>query len=132
MYILGLWDGHDSGTSILKDNKVLFAINEERLSRRKLEISFPEKSIEYSLNYLGLKKDDIDVIAFSTSEFAKTLWRMFPSLKENYYLLRRRKKEYSSLDSFKRGFKYKATELQLDPASKNVSKFVINKKLKNS
>ena len=132
MHILGLWDGHDSGVSILKDNKVLFAVNEERLSRRKLEISFPEKSIEYSLDYLGLKKDDIDAIAFSTSEFAKTLWRVFPSLKENYYLLRRRKKEYSSLDSFKRGFKYKATELQLDPMSKNISKFVINKKLKNS
>ncbi len=130
MFILGIWDGHDSGVCILKDDKILFAINEERLSRRKLDISFPEKSIEYSLNYLGLKKEDIDVIAFSTSEFAKTLWRMFPFLKENYYLLRRRKKNYSSLDSFKRGFKYKATELQLDPLSRNISKFLLNKKLK--
>jgi carbamoyltransferase len=130
MFILGIWDGHDSGISILKDNKILFAINEERLSRRKLDISFPEKSIEYSLNYLGLKKEDIGIIAFSTSEFAKTLWRIFPFLKENYYLLRRRKKDYSSLDSFKRGFKYKATELQLDPLSRNISKSVLNKKLK--
>jgi len=130
MLILGIWDGHDSGISILKDNKILFSINEERLSRRKLDISFPEKSIEYSLNYLGLKKENVEVIAFSTSEFAKTLWRIFPFLKENYYLLRRRKKDYSSLDSFKRGFKYKATELQLDPLSRNISKFVINKKLK--
>jgi carbamoyltransferase len=130
MIILGIWDGHDSGISILNDNKILFAINEERLSRRKLEIAFPEKSIEYGLNYLGLKKGDIDVIALSTSEFAKTLWRTFPSLKENYYLLRRRKKDYSSLDSLKRGFKYKATELQLDPLSKSISKFVISNKLK--
>jgi carbamoyltransferase len=130
MFILGIWDGHDSGISILKDDKVLFAVNEERLSRRKLDISFPQKSIEYSLNYLGLKKEDIEVIAFSTSEFAKTLWRIFPFLKENYYLLRRRKKDYSSLDSFKRGFKYKATELQLDPLSRNISKSVLNKKLK--
>jgi carbamoyltransferase len=130
MFILGIWDGHDSGISILKDDKVLFAVNEERLSRRKLDISFPQKSIEYSLNYLGLKKEGIEVIAFSTSEFAKTLWRIFPFLKENYYLLRRRKKDYSSLDSFKRGFKYKATELQLDPLSRNISKSVLNKKLK--
>jgi carbamoyltransferase len=132
MLILGIWDGHDSGISILKDDRILFAINEERLSRRKSEISFPEKSIEYSLNYLGLKKEDIGVIAFSTSEFAKTLWRVFPSLKENYYLLRRRKKDYCSLDSLKRGFKYRATELQLDPLSKNISRFVLNRKLKNS
>ncbi len=130
MLILGIWDGHDSGISLLKDNKILFAVNEERLSRRKLDISFPLKSIEYSLNYLGLKKEDIGTIAFSTSEFAKTLWRIFPSLKENYYLLRRRKKEYSSFDSFKRGFKYKATELQLDPLSRNISRSVLNKKLK--
>ncbi len=130
MVILGIWDGHDSGISILKDDKILFSINEERLSRRKLEISFPEKSIEYALNYLGLKKEDIGIIAFSTSEFAKTLWRVFPFLKENYYLLRRRKKEYSSLDSFKRGFKYRATELQLDPLSKNISKLATNRKLK--
>ena len=131
MVILGIWDGHDSGISILKDNKILFSINEERLSRRKLEIVFPEKSIEYALNYSGLKKENVDIISFSTSEFAKTLWRVFPFLKENYYLLRRRKKDYSNLDSFKRGFKYKATELQLDPLSKNISKSVINKKLKN-
>jgi carbamoyltransferase len=130
MLILGIWDGHDSGISILKDNKILFSINEERLSRRKLEIAFPENSIEYALNYLGLKKEDIGIIAFSTSEFAKTFWRIFPFLKENYYLLRRRKKEYSGFDSFKRGFKYKATELQLDPLSKSISKSIINKKLK--
>jgi len=95
MLILGIWDGHDSGISLLKDNEILFAINEERLSRKKLDISFPEKSIEYSLNYLGLKKEDIEIIALSTTEFAKTLWRIFPFLKESYYLLRRRKKEYS-------------------------------------
>lgn len=131
MCILGIWDGHDSGIAIVKGNKSLFAINEERLSRRKLEISFPEKSIEYALNYLNLEKEDIKVIADSTSEFAKTLWRVFPSLKESYYLLRRRKKEYSSLDSIKKPLKYKITELQLDPLSKAISSFKLKNKLRN-
>ena len=63
MFILGIWDGHDSGVALLKDSNILFSINEERLSKRKLEVSFPEKSIEYSLNYSGLKKEDIKVIA---------------------------------------------------------------------
>ncbi|MBN2020977.1 MAG: hypothetical protein JW749_12230 [Sedimentisphaerales bacterium] len=130
MLVLGIWDGHDSGIALLKDNDVLFSINEERLTKRKLEVSFPEKSVEYTLNYLGLKKDDIKVIAVSTSEFAKTLWRMFPFLKENYYLIRRKKKDYSSLIPLKRLAKYKITELQLDPLSKYISKSIIKNKLK--
>ncbi|MBN2532530.1 MAG: hypothetical protein JXB88_06535 [Spirochaetales bacterium] len=130
MYILGIWDGHDSGITLLNDSNILFSINEERLSRRKLEIVFPEKSIEYALHYAGVKKEDIDVIAVSTSEFAKTLWRMFPFLKESYYLLRRRKKGYSGFNTFKKSLKYKITELQFDPLSRGISKAIIKKKLK--
>jgi carbamoyltransferase len=132
MFILGIWDGHDSGVALLKDSEILFSINEERLSKRKLDVSFPEKSIEYSLNYSGLKKEDIEVIAVSTTEFAKTLWRVFPFLKENYYLIRRKKKEYSSLDYLKRLAKYRITELQLDPLSKWISKSIIKSKLRKS
>lgn len=130
MLILGIWDGHDSGISLLEGDRIPFSINEERLTRRKLEIAFPEKSIEYALKYCGVKKEDINVIAVSTSEFAKTLWRVFPFLKENYYLIRRKKKDYSSLDALKKNLKYKITELQLDPVSKCISRFLIKKKLR--
>jgi len=130
MFILGIWDGHDSGITLLKDSKILFSINEERLSKRKLEVSFPDKSTEYSLNYSGLKKEDIKVIAASTTEFSKTLWRAFPFLKDNYYLIRRRKKDYTIFTYLKRIAKYKLTELQLDPLSKVISKLIIKNKLK--
>jgi carbamoyltransferase len=130
MFILGIWDGHDSGITLLKDSKILFSINEERLSKRKLEVLFPEKSIEHSLNYLDLKKEDIKVIAASTTEFAKTLWRTFPFLKENFYLIRRRKNDYTIFTYLKRLAKYKITELQLDPLSKVISKSIIKNKLK--
>ena len=36
MNILGIWDGHDSGAALLQDGQLRFAVNEERLSRRKL------------------------------------------------------------------------------------------------
>jgi carbamoyltransferase len=130
MYILGIWDGHDSGITLLQDNTILFSINEERLSRRKLDISFPEKSIEYALTYTGVKKEEIDVVAVCTSEFAKTLWRMFPFLKESYYLIRRRKKGYSRFTAFKKSIKYKVTELQMDPLSKGISSLLLKSKLK--
>ena len=37
MNVLGIWDGHDSGAALLQDGRLRFAVNEERLSRRKLE-----------------------------------------------------------------------------------------------
>ena len=39
--ILGVWDGHDSGAALLVEGRLVAAVNEERLTRRKLEIRFP-------------------------------------------------------------------------------------------
>ena len=33
--VLGLSDSHDCGTSILKADKLIYAVNEERISRKK-------------------------------------------------------------------------------------------------
>jgi carbamoyltransferase len=41
MYVLGIWDGHDSGAALVNDNEIVFAANEERFTKRKLEINFP-------------------------------------------------------------------------------------------
>ena len=49
MNVLGVWDGHDSGAVLLQDGRLQFAVNEERLTRRKLEIRFPTRSIEACL-----------------------------------------------------------------------------------
>ena len=45
MFILGIWDGHDSGASIVEDGRIKFAVNEERFTRRKLDVGFPVNSI---------------------------------------------------------------------------------------
>ena len=93
MKILGIWDGHDSGAAIVENEQVLFAINEERISRRKLEVSFPTNSIRACLEFTNTPIEDISEIALSTSDFAKTLARVFPNTKEEYYLIRRRLKK---------------------------------------
>ena len=36
-YILGISRGHNSGACLLKDGEIVFAIEEERLSRRKYD-----------------------------------------------------------------------------------------------
>ena len=129
MYILGIWDGHDSGAAIIKDNEILVAINEERLTRRKLEIKFPYKSIEACLDYLDIKHSDISEIAISTSDPAKTLARIVPSTKEEYYLIRRRKKDLTFLNFQKKKFKYKLTELKPNWLTTAVSKNIVRKEL---
>lgn len=60
MYIVGLHNDEDSGVCLLKDGKILDIINEERLTRKKLQSGFPEKSLNYILrkNRLSIKKID--------------------------------------------------------------------------
>ncbi len=44
---------HDSAIALLEDDRILFALQEERLSRIKADSSFPKLSIEVALNYIN-------------------------------------------------------------------------------
>ncbi|MBI2076289.1 MAG: hypothetical protein HYT72_03530 [Candidatus Aenigmarchaeota archaeon] len=132
MYILGIWDGHDAGAAIAEGGVIKVAINEERLSKRKLDVGFPRLSIQACLNYLGLKPTDINIVAASTSDFSKTLTRIFPSLKESYYLFRRRKIEKPRFVGLRRAFKYNTTTTgNLHGICKRISEYYLKKELKN-
>lgn len=90
MNILGIWDGHDAGAALLQDGVLRVAVNEERLSRRKLEIGFPARSIAACLAMAGLEPGDVHAVAASTSDPAKTLGRLWPGSRERFYRVRRR------------------------------------------
>ncbi len=110
MYILGIWDGHDSGAALLDDGKIVFATNEERYTKRKLEVKFPYNSIEACLHFAKIKPSEIEHIAFTTTEFAKTMSRVLPYQMEHYYKLRRRKLSNKGMDKIMlrtRNFQYK-------------------------
>ena len=62
MKILGISLGHDSGASLVVDGYLKFAINEERLSRRKLHVGYPHLSIKKLLSETNLKMSDLDII----------------------------------------------------------------------
>ena len=65
-FILGLNAiGFNTSASILRDNKVLAAVEEERLSRIKRTRNFPEKSISFCLEQAKIKISDLDYIAIS-------------------------------------------------------------------
>ena len=66
MIVLGIHDGHNSGASLFKNGKLLSAISEEKISRKKNEYGFPEKSIKFILKHNNIKKNQVNKIAVST------------------------------------------------------------------
>ncbi|MDD2753129.1 MAG: carbamoyltransferase [Candidatus Portnoybacteria bacterium] len=65
MYILGIsCFFHDSSAALLKDGRVVAAIQEERLTRKKHDNSFPSGAIDYCLSSQGILIDEIDFIVF--------------------------------------------------------------------
>ncbi|WP_420264417.1 carbamoyltransferase C-terminal domain-containing protein [Candidatus Magnetominusculus dajiuhuensis] len=129
MRILGIWDGHDAGAAVVGDGGIEFAINEERLSRRKLDVGFPILSIEACLDYLKLDTGDIDYVSSSTTDFAKTLTRALPSLKEQYYRIRRRKVEQGKFSAIKKKAKYLLTEIATSRATLLASNLLLKRNL---
>lgn len=129
MNILGIWDGHDSGAALLQDGRLRAAINEERLTRRKLEIAFPTRAIEICLAQAGLRAGDVDIVAASTSDPAKTLGRLWPGSKERYYAVRRRKAMPGAVSRLTRTFKYRMTEWAPGAISARVSRALLRREL---
>lgn len=65
MYILGIsCYYHDSAATLLKDGKIVAAAEEERFTRNKHDLSFPENSIEFCLKSQNISVNDLDYIGF--------------------------------------------------------------------
>jgi carbamoyltransferase len=127
--VLGIWDGHDSGAALLRDGRLRFAVNEERLSRRKLEIRFPTRAIDACLSMASLAPEQIDVVAISTSDPAKTLGRWWPASKERYYAVRRRTSEPGLFAGLTRAAKYRLTEWRPGAASTALTRAALRRTL---
>jgi len=55
---------HDSAAALLIDGKVIFAIEEEKLSGIKHDNSFPFKAIQKCLDYTHITIDDVDIVCW--------------------------------------------------------------------
>lgn len=65
MYVLGISAYyHDSSVCLLKDGKVIAAVEEERLTRIKHDNAFPSKAISKCLEIADISKDEIDYVAY--------------------------------------------------------------------
>jgi len=62
---------HDSSCSIIVDNKIIAAVQEERFTREKHTPKFPINSIKYCLEETGLKIEDLDAVVFYDKPIVK-------------------------------------------------------------
>lgn len=63
---------HDSSVCLVKDGKVLLAVEEERFSGIKHDSSFPDKSIHWIMNESKISFEDIDEVCFYEKPLIKT------------------------------------------------------------
>ena len=55
---------HDSAACIIKNEKILAAVQEERFTRIKHDANFPTNSIKFCINEAGIKLNELDYIVF--------------------------------------------------------------------
>ena len=80
MYTLGIsCYYHDSAAALLKDGKVIAAVEEERFSRNKFDDGFPKQAIDWCLKESGISSQNLDSIAFYDKPILK-----FERLLDNY------------------------------------------------
>ena len=88
MYILGLGCFyHDASACLLKDGKIIAAAQEERFTRKKHDIDFPEKAIKFCLEQAKITIKDIDYIGFYEKPFLKlerVLYQHLQSFPKSY------------------------------------------------
>ena len=70
---------HDSAACLIRDGKIISAVQEERFSRKKHDSRFPELAIKSCLEQAGITADKLDYVAFYDKPFIK-----FERLLETY------------------------------------------------
>ncbi len=61
--VLGINDGHNSGAAIVRDGRVLAALQEERLRNRKHYSGSPTRAVKAVFNIAGISPGEVDLIA---------------------------------------------------------------------
>jgi carbamoyltransferase len=69
MLLCGIHDGHNAAACLVRDGRVLGAVQEERLRRVKNWHGFPEQAIEALLRGAGASWGDVDAFLFNGNEY---------------------------------------------------------------
>jgi carbamoyltransferase len=78
MAILGVHDTHDAGAALVRNDVVIGAVNEERFTRKKNDVGFPQNSIKYLISLL--ENEEIEKIAYAWYGGSALFARIWPEL----------------------------------------------------
>jgi carbamoyltransferase len=67
VYILGIHDGHNCGATVTRNGQVLASVSEERLTGKKNEVGYPNRSIEEVINISGIRPEDLGKVAYASN-----------------------------------------------------------------
>ena len=85
-YILGINSFHpDASATLLNDDKIVAAIEEERIIRIKHWSGFPVESIKYCLNEAKIDLTQINHIAINSNKFSNLERKLFYCIKNPQY-----------------------------------------------
>jgi carbamoyltransferase len=92
MKILGIHDGHTATACYLEDGKIISALSEERLSRKKGQGGFPLAAIQHIFDKHNICPDTLDLIALtgflkpltSTDQYQSGRQKYFPKIIKMY------------------------------------------------
>ena len=62
IYVLGIYDGHLSTATLLKDGEIVASVSEERFTRKKNYSGFPYKSVKYVLDSEKIKGRQLSMV----------------------------------------------------------------------
>ncbi len=62
---------HDSAAALLEGGHIIAAAQEERFTRRKHDLRFPEKAVQYVLDEAGITLSNVDNVVFYDKPFLK-------------------------------------------------------------
>jgi carbamoyltransferase len=81
MKVLGISSNyHDASAALVIDGKIAASAAEERFTLQKHDPSFPALAVRFCLDQVGLKADDLDLIAYHEepeAKFSRTLASSF-------------------------------------------------------
>ena len=61
--VLAMSYGHEANASLMIDGELVASVAEERFTKQKCQMNYPRNSIDFCLNFAGLKPNNLDVIA---------------------------------------------------------------------
>ena len=65
-YILGIHDGHNCGATLTRDGVILASISEERITRNKNEVGYPQHAIEAVMRLGGVEAGELSEVVYAS------------------------------------------------------------------